>query len=227
MANRFPLMTKEIGWKGHGYYPTSPLIYKIVNSENNKIYIGQTLHFRNRLKDHRNLLINNKHFCKYLQNSFNKHGIENFYVEIIEICTKENICEREFYWIEELKSYNHEIGFNILINAPSPWYGKRSIEHCLNISKGLTGNKTSEETKRKQAAIRIAKHRNIIGEVSIAVLQFDKNMNFIKEYETIREASERNKIKSSTLRECLRGKNKTSGGYIWKYKQKGGLKIAE
>lgn len=219
MANRFPLVPKTIGWKGHGYYPTEPLIYKIVNSINNKIYIGQTLHFRDRLKSHRGLLLRDKHFCKYLQNSFNKYGIDSFYVEVIEVCTKENICEREYYWIETLKSYNPEIGFNILINAPSPWYGKRTIEHCLNISKGLMGNHPSEETRRKQAAVRIGKHRNIIGEVSIAVLQFDKDMNFIKEYETLREASKQSGIKNSTIRECLRGKAKTSGGYIWKYRE--------
>jgi hypothetical protein len=47
---------------------------------------------------------------------------------------------------------------------------------------------------------------------------FDSNNNFIKEFTSIQEASvETNNLDSSLVR-CCQNKQKTAGGYIWKYK---------
>lgn len=51
------------------------------------------------------------------------------------------------------------------------------------------------------------------------VLQYDLKGNFIKEYNSLREATEKNNIKSiSNISLCCNGKYKQAGGYIWKYK---------
>lgn len=51
------------------------------------------------------------------------------------------------------------------------------------------------------------------------ILQFDKQGNFIKEWNSIKEATQSLKINRSTLVNCCRGtKQKTAGGFIWKYK---------
>ena len=51
-----------------------------------------------------------------------------------------------------------------------------------------------------------------------AIIQYDKNMNFIKEYNGICEAVKETKIdKSSIIKNC-KNKLKSAGNYIWKYK---------
>lgn len=47
--------------------------------------------------------------------------------------------------------------------------------------------------------------------------KFDKNNNLINIYETITEAGKQNKILNTSIVNCLKGRSKTSGGYIWKY----------
>lgn len=216
--NRFLLISKEIGFN-EKIYPTSPVIYKIVNTINNKIYIGQTISFRKRLNQHYHALINNRHSSEYLQKSVNKHGIYSFYVEIIEVTTKELLCEREAFWIETLNCFNRDVGYNILINTPSPWYGKRTKEHCLNISKGLTGKHPSEETRRKQSLARIGRFRGKESSIAKEVLQYDKNMNLINEYCSITEAAKSIGRCHGCVDNCLSGRSKTAGGYIFKYKE--------
>ena len=49
-----------------------------------------------------------------------------------------------------------------------------------------------------------------------AILQFDKNGNFIKEWSHAREASEALGLNKRAIYECCKGRSKTSGGYIWK-----------
>lgn len=105
-------------------------IYKITNIINNKFYIGSCsskTYLYERLIHHRDDLINNKHHNKYLQNSFNKYGIKNFYYEIIEICNKENCINKEQYWINLLK----------------PHY------NFLKIAGSSLGTRCKQETKQK------------------------------------------------------------------------------
>lgn len=52
-----------------------------------------------------------------------------------------------------------------------------------------------------------------------AVVQFDLNGNFIKEYDTITQASLETGVNFSKISAVARGKRKTSGGYVWKYKE--------
>lgn len=50
------------------------------------------------------------------------------------------------------------------------------------------------------------------------VLQYDLNMNYIGEFENIRQASLATKTNDSTIRSCCKGKCQSAGGFIWKYK---------
>ena len=51
-----------------------------------------------------------------------------------------------------------------------------------------------------------------------AILQYDLNNNFIKEYESACSASRETNICRSAINDCCRGRCKTAGGYIWKFK---------
>lgn len=51
------------------------------------------------------------------------------------------------------------------------------------------------------------------------ILQYDRQGNFIKEWESQIEASRQLKINRGHISTCASGKLKTSGGYIWEYKE--------
>ena len=50
-----------------------------------------------------------------------------------------------------------------------------------------------------------------------AVRQYDLNRNFVAEYSTITEASEKTGVNSSKISMVAKGKRKSSGGYLWEY----------
>lgn len=52
----------------------------------------------------------------------------------------------------------------------------------------------------------------------IEIIQYDKNLNFINEFYSISEAERITGIPNSNIVNCCKGKRKTAGGYIWKYK---------
>lgn len=52
-----------------------------------------------------------------------------------------------------------------------------------------------------------------------AVLQFDKENNFIKEYESLNEAERQTGIFQTNIGKCCSKKRKTAGGYIWRLKE--------
>ena len=80
------------------------IIYKTINKINDKIYIGQD-QYNNPLYLGSGLL---------LERDIQKHGTENFSKEIIEYCeTKNQLNEREIFWINKLKSQDVKIGYNI------------------------------------------------------------------------------------------------------------------
>lgn len=93
------------------------------------------------------------------------------------------------------------------------------------ISKIHTGRKKTEEAKLKQSIKirgRISPNKGKIWtseqkhKLGKPILQYDLKGNLIKEWPTAQEAKKELKIKGIT--ECLRNRAKTSGGYIWKYK---------
>ena len=52
---------------------------------------------------------------------------------------------------------------------------------------------------------------------SKSILQFDKNMNFIKKWDNARIANRELNIAYQSISKCCKGKLKTSGGYLWGY----------
>jgi len=59
----------------------------------------------------------------------------------------------------------------------------------------------------------------IINRHSKKILQYDLDMNLVKEYDSIREASNFFNVDESTISKALRGITKQTQGYKWKYKE--------
>lgn len=70
------------------------------------------------------------------------------------------------------------------------------------------GVKQSEETKKKRAE-----------KLHKAIYQYDKKMNFIKEWKSIKEAGEFLGIRRAFISSVLTGLKKSAKGFIFKYKE--------
>jgi len=99
--------------------------------------------------------------------------------------------------------------------------GKKLSKETKNkISKSLIGNKRnlgkkhSEETKNKIS--NKLKGRDVHNRYEI--LQFDLDMNFIKEWNSTSEAARELNKSQGNITEVINGKRKTAYGYIWKKK---------
>jgi len=104
-------------------------VYTITNIVNDKKYVGSTImSFQKRFAHHLSMLRNNNHKNRYLQNSWNKYGEQNFKFEILDICEKEFCLSTEQYWLNILNSTNKSIGFNINPLATGPDKSPETIE---------------------------------------------------------------------------------------------------
>lgn len=99
----------------------------------------------------------------------------------------------------------------------NPWYGKHlSEEHKKKLSEAQTGEKSywygkhlSDEMKKK------IRENN----PSKSVLQFSKDGEFIAEYPSAHEAERQTGCNQGNICRCCKGKLKSTGGFIWKYKK--------
>lgn len=88
-------------------------IYKITNLINGKVYIGQTIQsIKDRWYRH---VGNSKWLSQHevnmaIKRAIIKYGKENFKLELIENCKRENLNDREKYWISYYDSYH--TGYN-------------------------------------------------------------------------------------------------------------------
>lgn len=146
--------------------PKSPGIYKITCIANGKIYIGSTNNFDTRWREHRRKLRLNSHQNKYLQRAWNKYSEAAFTFEIVELCMPWALLDREQYWLDTLKPYDHSIGFNIAHHADTP---VRTPEVILKLRIASSGKSPSLSTRTKlsilnKGKVLSAEHRRKIGQ---------------------------------------------------------------
>lgn len=104
-------------------------IYCIINTINNKRYIGSAVNLHERLTQHFGELSRGIHFNKHLQNSFNKHGNENFYIEILEEFEEikyESLLVLEDFYIKKYNTIDCNFGYNKRTNDSFPELSEES-----------------------------------------------------------------------------------------------------
>ena len=121
-------------------------IYMIQNKLNNKMYIGQAVDIADRWKHHVWGLGGGYHDNTHLQRSWNKYGEENFEFTILLECVESDLNMYEEYYIFELMTFDHRVGYNKNYGGDS---GRPTEETKRKMSESLKGKHRSEETKRK------------------------------------------------------------------------------
>lgn len=132
-------------------------IYAIFCIVSGKSYVGSAIDIKNRWREHKKCLQKAKHYNVYLQNAWNKYGENEFDFHVLEHCPKEQLIEREQFYLDLFKSYQRNFGYNILSTAGSPLGFKYSQETKKKLSLMRIGNKFrlgikhSSKTKKKIA----------------------------------------------------------------------------
>ncbi len=106
-------------------------IYAIKNKVNGKMYIGQSRNIENRYKDHCRELKNNQHYNKHLQASYNKYGMSEFYITVLEECDIEILGPKEQQWVSSVSRkelYNQVFDVQHRQGESNPFFGKKHTE---------------------------------------------------------------------------------------------------
>lgn len=215
-------------------------IYKIENLINHKIYIGQSIEIEKRWQKHLNTKDN-----FVIHKALQKYGKENFSFQIIEECDLLDLDNKEQYWINY---YNSLIpnGYNMIpggSNGAGFAKGKKVLQYTLDgafIKEYNSANQASNQTGVCHSDIckccrgdapRAGEYqwkysgddkeiKPIKVRTDFSVLQIDKNTDeIIKEFSSLKEASEQTHIAKSIICRVCNGKGKTAGGFKWKYKK--------
>ena len=122
-------------------------VYKITNTLNGKVYIGQTVDYRKRKVGHFSYLRRNAHRNRYLQKSFNKYGESSFKMEIIKECAVDELDKLEIYYMRKYNSIDKTLGYNMVIggntNKSFPDYIRQKM------SRSQKGRIISEEHRKR------------------------------------------------------------------------------
>lgn len=93
--------------------PKESGIYIVTNIKNNASYIGQAKNIYDRLNKHHIYDYKDKNNCCYNTKFYialRKYGLENFQVDVLELCSEEELDKKEIYYINKYDSFKH--GYN-------------------------------------------------------------------------------------------------------------------
>lgn len=190
-------------------------IYCIENIYNSKKYIGQSVDVNYRLKKHFTKLRNQYHENKYLQRSFDKYGENNFKTYILEECPKDELNEKEKYWIKKMDTFKN--GYNLTIGGDGVNGWKGDEEFKRHMSEIVSGEKNpnyghywTDEMKQHLSDMRKGKYENSNNPNSKKIICVEK----LKIYDTINDASEDCGCKTpSSISRCLKNKSYVANNY--------------
>lgn len=209
-------------------------IYKITNTLNNKVYIGQTIKpVEKRFNQHKNNYTKEYFSQLALYKAFRKYGVENFTFEEIEEVENDLLDEREKYWISFYDSYYN--GYNSTIGGRLVQLYDWDVDQIIELYMELkSARKVAEQLKCDHSTIDHILNANKVPRFSIAE-QAGKPMFLRKDgveysFTSPNAAAEwliANKyVKSNNLR-CVRNyltnnylKNRTYYGYEIDYESK-------
>lgn len=219
------------------------IIYMISNRINNKKYIGQTINYDKRMKEHiygRNTINNS-----VIDRSIKKYGKESFdFIIIDKAYDQESADGKERHYIKLYNSLKPN-GYNILKggrNQQGSWNSKKvymyslkgdfeqefdsaqEIERWSNsfyLREGVRDCCNHKRYKYKDKVFLYEYHQKINeykkpkSSRSKKVYQFDKTGNLIASFDSLQVASIETNTSRTSISGCLRGDYKTANGFIW------------
>ena len=190
-------------------------VYQHRNLKNGKSYVGMTSQEPKRRWGNGWGYKNNSRMWKDIQESdWNKDWEHNI---LGKFENEQDALKYESFLIAMLDSVNN--GYNI--SSYDSNHYKHSEESKKKMSESVTGEKHpmfgkhhSEESKKKMSESKTGNHNS----PTKPVIQFSKDGEFIAEYPSTMEAERQTGCNQGHICKCCKGKRKSCGGFIWKYK---------
>lgn len=222
-------------------------IYKLIDPLTNEIrYIGLTFNdLKQRLRSHcsENSKSHKSNWIKKLKSEGLKPIIESIEDNI---SSYEECCEREIFYIEKFKLDGHPLtnsatGGNKNKKMSDETRKKMSESHIKRYktykmvhseeTKVLLSKRAKEkfENESEREKLRISNKRfedsktieqklqDILIQDCKKVFQYDKEMNLIREYPSVRNAAKETDIHRSNIMKSANKKCPTAGGFVWRY----------
>jgi group I intron endonuclease len=213
-------------------------IYKIINTINDKYYVGSSSFISKRWASHRSYLNRNVHANDYLQNSWNKYKEEGFVFLVIEklpiFTTDEELLMVEQKYLDIAKSEPDKCyNLNFVANNPNSHlseYSKQKRSESLKrviktkewkqkISRSHVGIRHSNETKEKLKKIMTGRKQSDSQKNNATESRrknwefFSPGGNVIKIHDLKRFCKE-NKLHLPSMYSVFYGKRKTHKGWM-------------
>lgn len=170
---------------------------------------------------------------KIIYNAINKYGWNNVkHIILLNNLSFEDACKKEIEYIKKYNTNNIKFGYNsstggeksalgfrhsneakekIKTNNAKYWKNKHRGSNFM--SKIAKGNKNRKGKTHSENSKQLNREKH-----SIKVLQYDLNDNFIKEWNSIKEAELFYNLSKGSISKVCKKKRITTGGYKWKYK---------
>lgn len=212
-------------------------IYKIQNLINGKVYIGQSIDISRRWAQHRYATKNPQSidYNSALYEAMRKYGIENFQFSILEICLKEELDQKEQFWIKQYHSYINDPecnGYNLTIGGQGMPKGLTKIQQQIKDlwNEGYTtsqiGEKVGKGYREVQHFLKLnepnysleqsRKRQNNLQANDRKVNLYDKNGNYVQTFNGTYDAAEKLNVGYSSILQSIQNKYKTlkDGSFI-------------
>lgn len=220
-------------------------IYKIENLINGKVYIGQSQNIKRRWFMHKTIINTTsaslqKLWKNPLYKAFHKYGLKNFSFSVIEECSKEELNEKEIFYIKQYHSYIQDPLCNGYNATPGGDGGiSLSIEEIELILKLWNENKSIADIRKitsfgkntikyylqqyslydeKESCLRGYKSRSDTRKISIA--QYEVDGTLVNIFSSMEEIYEKLGYYQEYIHNNLINKSATAYGYYWIYNNK-------
>ena len=128
-----------------------------------------------------------------MQNAWNKYGENAFIFEVIEECKIEDLINREQFFIDNL----------------NPEYNQTAIAGKVEMT-------PERRDKLSKSVLKAYKEGRLEGTTKV-IYQYDLRGNYLRSFESLKQAVELTKVDLSHLSEALNGKKNVVGGYVWRF----------
>jgi group I intron endonuclease len=178
-------------------------IYKIT-SPKGKIYIGETVDIKRRFISYQGLSQSQKQ--PKLYNSFKKYGIKSHRFEVLEICSIEDLKNREGYYQRLYDSINKGLNCRETVDGNKYFHSEITKDKIRKSTKGTLGSTCLSKC--------------------IRVYMFNYNGKYVDDFFGIREAVRKTKISYRKINRSIK-EGWDANGYFFSLKQARKIQLSE
>lgn len=182
-------------------------IYALRNTDNGKVYIGQSKNLSHRKSCHFSDLVCKKHSNKSLSEDYEKNP-KSIVFEILCKCDASDLNDLEKYYIRKFNSTDPNCGYNIegggIKNKIVSEITKKKMSESQKGNKHMCGIKLSEEWKRHLGEAQPHRKRILCTETGII-------------YDSFADAARKTGLTRTKIVSVCTGHRKSTGGLHFEY----------